>query len=131
MQRAGVWGRPCPRLPQAELPPEAAWPPPAADMPHCGQSDALRLRDLIKTRSVATVMPSSPHRSLVLVKQVWSAIRQVASRTCSGAVSRLCGSARASAGGGGRPGGLGGVWMSPGPFDLTSTRWPHTSPARD
>lgn len=55
-------------------PTQAAWPPPATDMPCCGQSDTLRLRGLIKMRSVATVTSSSPQRSLVLVKQVWSAV---------------------------------------------------------
>ena len=91
-------------------PTQAVWPPPATDMPCCGRSDTLRLRGLIKTCSVATVTSGSPHRSLVLVKQVWSAVWQVTTRTCSGAVSRLCGSARAPAGGGGQPGSLGRVW---------------------
>lgn len=110
----------CPR--QSCPPPQAAWPPPATDMPCCGQSDTLRLRGLIKTHSAATLTPSAPQRSLVLVKQVWSAVRQVRARACTGTVSRLCGSARAPARGGGRPGSLGGGWMSPGPSDLTSTR---------
>lgn len=117
--------------PGGAAPPQAAWPPPATDMPCCGQSDTLRLRGLIKTHSAATLTPSAPQRSLVLVKQVWSAVRQVRARACTGTVSRLCGSARAPARGGGRPGSLGGGWMSPGPSDLTSTRWPRTSLAWD
>lgn len=116
--------------PQGELPPRLHGPHLQLTCHTVGRV-ALRLRDLIKTRSVATVMPSSPHRSLVLVKQVpvqfgrWRAghaLELWAGFVDQQGLLQREGAAREVWGG------LDVTW----PFDLTSTRWPHTpSPAQD